>query len=156
MQEDPHEFAAKIAAGKKAQRTRDFMIFARIESLIAGKGLDDALDRARIYLEEGDADGIMIHSKEKSGDDIAAFMERFRATYPEVPVIFVPTSYNHLTEEELSAIGGNVIIYANHLLRSAYPAMYRTAEKILQVGRSKEVDDECMSIKDVIGFIPDI
>ena len=82
FQEEPHAFAEKILAGKKALRTRDFMIFARIESLIAGKGLDDALDRARIYLEEGEADGIMIHSKEKTGDDIAAFMARFRAGYP--------------------------------------------------------------------------
>lgn len=154
VQEDPHTFAAKILAGKKALRTRDFMIFARIESLIAGKGIDDALERARIYLEEGEADGIMIHSKEKSGKDIADFMERFRAAYSDVPVIFVPTSYNHLTEDELAAMGGNVVIYANHLLRSAYPAMLSTAEAILRAGRSKEVDDSCMPIKEVISFIP--
>lgn len=154
VQEDPHVFAAKIAAGKRAQRTRDFMIFARIESLIAGKGIPDALERARIYLEEGEADGIMIHSKEKTGEDIAGFMAPFREEYPGVPVIFVPTSYNHLTEDELAAMGGNIVIYANHLLRSAYPAMYRTAEKILRAGRSLEADGDCMPIKEVISFIP--
>lgn len=154
VQEDPHVFAEKIQAGKKALRTRDFMIFARIESLIAGKGIGDALERACIYLEEGEADGIMIHSKEKSGADIALFMEGFRAAYPDVPVIFVPTSYNHLTEDELVAMGGNIVIYANHLLRSAYPAMLSTAESILKAGRSKEVDETCMPIKEVISFIP--
>lgn len=154
IQEDPHVFASKILAGKRALRTRDFMIFARIESLIAGKGLDDAMNRASIYIEEGEADGIMIHSKEKSGEDIAAFMKQFRSKYPKVPVIFVPTSYNHIKENELSEMGGNIVIYANHLLRSAYPAMYTTAEKILRAGRSKEVDEECMPIKEVISFIP--
>lgn len=152
--DDPHEFARKIHAGKQAQTTRDFMIFARLESLIAGMGVDDAMERARIYLSEGGADGIMIHSRHKDGSEIIEFMNRFRAEYPDVPVIFVPTSYNHFTEEELHEIGGNIIIYANHLLRSAYPAMVSTAAKILECGRSKEVDDVCLSIKEVLKLIP--
>lgn len=152
--DDPHEFAAKIHAGKQAQRTRDFMIFARLESLIAGMGIDDAMERAKIYLEEGGADGIMIHSREKDGSEIFEFLRRFREYSPDVPVILVPTSYNQFTEEELHAAGANVIIYANHLLRSAYPAMMNTAKKILECSRSKEVDDDCLSIKEVLTLIP--
>ena len=152
--DDPHAFARKINTGKQAQVTRDFMIIARLESLIAGMGVDDALMRAKIYLDGG-ADAIMIHSKEKDGKEIVEFMKRFRQYTKDVPVVMVPTTYNQYTEEELHAIGGNIIIYANHLLRSAYPAMYNTAEKILVHGRSKEVDDECMSIKDVLRLIPD-
>lgn len=151
--DDPHEFAAKIHVGKQAQRTRDFMIFARLESLIAGAGIDDAMARAKIYLEEGGADGIMIHSREKDGAEIFEFLRRFRAYAPDVPVILVPTSYNQFTEEELHAAGANIIIYANHLLRSAYPAMANTARKILECSRSKEVDDDCLSIKEVLSLI---
>lgn len=151
--DDPHEFAVKINAGKQAQVTRDFMIFARLESLIAGAGVDDAMERAKIYIAAG-ADGIMIHSKEKDGSEIREFMRRFREYSADVPVVLVPTTYNHLYEEELSEIGGNIVIHANHLLRSAYPAMYNTAQKILDNGRSKEVDDEIMSIKDVLRLIP--
>ncbi|MBQ9903081.1 MAG: phosphoenolpyruvate mutase [Clostridia bacterium] len=152
--DDPHEFAAKIHAGKQAQQTRDFMIFARLESLIAGMGIDDALSRAHIYLEEGGADGIMIHSRQKDGKEIFEFLRLFREDYPEVPVILVPTSYNQFTEEELHIAGANIIIYANHLLRSAYPAMANTARKILECSRSKEVDDVCLSIKEVLSLIP--
>lgn len=150
---DPEEFAAKINAGKAAQITRDFMIFARLESLIAGKDVDDAMNRAKIYINAG-ADGIMIHSKEKDGKEIFEFMKRFREYSKDIPVILVPTSYNQFTEQELSDIGANIIIYANHLLRSAYPAMVNTAKKILQNGRSKEVDDECISIKEILNLIP--
>lgn len=153
-QDDPHAFAAKIAAGKKAQRTRDFMIFARIESLIAGKGIEDALARADVYLEEGGADGIMIHSKEKSGEDIVEFMRQFRGKWPEVPIILVPTSYNHLTEEELADEGANVIIHANHLTRAAYVAMRDVAQSILEHHRSKEADCTILPIKEVLTLIP--
>jgi phosphoenolpyruvate phosphomutase len=152
--DEPHEFARKLQAGKKAQTTKEFMIFARLESLIAGLGIDDALERARIYLEEGMADGVMIHSKLKDGSEVIEWTQRFRTLYPEVPLIVVPTTYNHLTEEELAQIGANVIIYANHFLRSAYPAMYNTAIKILETGRSKEVDDVCLPISDVLRLIP--
>jgi len=152
--DDPHNFAEKINAGKRAQVTRDFMIFARLESLIAGAGIEDAMSRAKIYIEAG-ADGIMIHSKEKDGKEIREFMKLFREYSAEVPVVLVPTTYNHLYEEELAEIGANVIIHANHLLRSAYPAMLNTAQKILDNGRSKEVDEEIMSIKDVLRLIPE-
>jgi len=153
--DDPHEFAKKINAGKQSQITRDFMIIARLESLIAGRSIEDALCRAKIYIEEGGADGIMIHSREKDGSEIKGFLDRFRESYPEIPVVLVPTSYNHFTEEELCDMGANIIIHANHLLRSAYPAMLKTATKILECGRSKEVDDEIMSIKEVLALIPE-
>lgn len=152
--DDPEAFAEKINAGKRAQSTRDFMIIARLESLIAGAGMEDALSRAKVYLEAG-ADGIMIHSKEKDGGEIREFIERFRdEVSASIPVVVVPTTYNHLYEEELATMGANVVIHANHLLRSAYPAMLSTAQKILDNGRSKEVDDEIMSIKDVLRLIP--
>ena len=154
VQEDPHAFAAKIAAGKRAQRTRDFMIFARIESLIAGKGVEDALDRADIYLTEGGADGVMIHSKEKSGRDILSFLGAFRTKWPEVPVILVPTSYNYLTEEELADAGASIVIHANHLTRAAYVAMRDVAQSILEHHRSLEADDMILPIKEVLTLIP--
>lgn len=152
--DDPEEFAKKINAGKHAQVTREFMIIARLESLIAGAGLDDALSRAKRYVAAG-ADGVMIHSREQDGSEIAAFLQEFRSFAPDIPVVLVPTSYNHLYEEELAAMGGNIIIHANHLLRSAYPAMLHTAETILACGRSKEVDDQIMSIKEVLTLIPE-
>ncbi|MCL2403168.1 MAG: phosphoenolpyruvate mutase [Coriobacteriia bacterium] len=151
--EDPQEFAHKIRSGKQAQVTRDFMIFARLESLIAGQGVDDALMRAEVYIDAG-ADGIMIHSKHKDGEEIKEFMNRFNAKYPTVPVIVVPTSYNHMTEDELADLGANIVIYANHLLRTAYPAMQTAAKKILECGRSLEVDEMAMPIKEVLTFIP--
>ena len=155
QQDDPHKFAEKIAAGKRAQRTIDFMIIARIESLIAGAGLDDALMRARIYVAEGGADGVMIHSKDKTGEDVLAFMAEFKKEFPEVPVILVPTTYNHLREGELANGGAKVIIHANHLLRASYLAMRNVAECILEHERSKEADGLCLSIKDVLTLIPE-
>jgi phosphoenolpyruvate phosphomutase len=151
--DDPDNFAKKIKAGKNALTTRDFLIFARLESLIAGYGVDDALKRAKIYVEAG-ADGVMIHSKEKHGNDIIEFLKRFREYSRDIPVIVVPTTYNHLTEEQLSSYGANIIIHANHLLRSAYPAMTKTAETILLNGRSKEADEYCMPIKQILNLIP--
>ena len=154
VQEDPDVFSDKIRRGKMAQITKDFMIFARCESLIAGQGIDDALMRCRKYVAAG-ADGIMIHSKEKDGKEIFDFMAAFRKEFLFVPIILVPTSYNQFTEEELSEKGANVIIHANHLVRSAFPAMKKTAESILLHGRSKEASEEyCMSIKDIITLIP--
>ena len=152
--DDPHAFAAKIKAGKQAQVTRDFMIIARLESLIAGMGMEDAMMRARIYIEEGGADAVMIHSRLKDGAEIKEFLRQFRAEYPDVPVVLVPTSYNHVYEDELCEWGANVIIHANHLLRSAYKAMKHTADTILECGRSKEVDDDIISIKEVLSLIP--
>ncbi|MDE6111006.1 MAG: phosphoenolpyruvate mutase [Eubacterium sp.] len=152
--DDPHTFAAKIKAGKQAQVTRDFMIVARLESLIAGMGMEDAMNRARIYINEGGADAVMIHSRLKDGAEIKEFLRQFREEFPDVPVILVPTSYNHVKEEELCEWGANIIIHANHLLRSAYRSMKHTADTILECGRSKEVDDEIISIKEVLSLIP--
>lgn len=152
--DDPEHFATKIRAGKQAQVTRDFMIFARLESLIAGKGVDDALMRAKVYIEAG-ADGVMIHSKEKDGNDIFEFMKEFRKFSKDIPIIVVPTTYNQFTEEELHEKGANIIIHANHLLRSAYPAMVDTAKSILEHGRSKEASEKnCLPIKEVLTLIP--
>ena len=152
--DDPEHFAAKIRAGKQAQVTRDFMIFARLESLIAGKGIDDALMRAKIYIEAG-ADGIMIHSKDKDGKDIFEFMKEFRKFSKDIPLIVVPTTYNQFTEEELHEGGANIVIHANHLLRSAYPAMVNTAKSILEHGCSKEASEEyCLPVKEILTLIP--
>ncbi len=151
--EDPQVFASKIRAGKQALTTKDFLIIARLESLIAGYDVAHAMERAKIYIEAG-ADGIMIHSKEKSGKDIIEFMKQFREYSKDIPIVLVPTSYNHITEKELSEYGANIIIHANHLLRSAYPAMVKTAETILEHGRSKEADEYCMPIKQILNLIP--
>ena len=152
--DDPDEFAAKLHAAKVAQVTKDFMIIARLESLIAGKDVDDALMRAKKYIAAG-CDGVMIHSKEKSGSDIFEFLDKFRQYSKDIPVILVPTTYNHFTEEELYQRGANVVIHANHLLRSAYPAMMDTAKCILETGRSKEAEERyCMPIKEVLKLVP--
>lgn len=153
--DDPHEFAAKLNLGKQAQVSDDFMIIARLESLIAGMGVDDAMMRAKIYIEQGGVDGIMIHSRFADGEEIREFLRRFREYTTDIPVVLVPTSYNHIPEPELAEMGASIVIHANHLLRSAYPAMLRTATKILENGRSKEVDDEIMSIKEVLSLIPE-
>ena len=147
-------FCNKIKAGKDAQITRDFMIISRCESLIAGKSVDDALERCFAYVAAG-ADGVMIHSKNKSGNDIKEFCQRFREKDPHTPIIAVPTTYNQFTEEELAEWGINVVIYANHMLRSAYPAMVKCAERILETSRSLEASDEyCMPIKQILNLIP--
>lgn len=146
-------FSAKIRAGKQAQITSDFMIIARCESLIAGKSVDDALERCMAYVQAG-ADGIMIHSKHRTGEDIKEFCLRFREKDPNTPLVVVPTTYNHITEDELAEWGVNIVIYANHLLRAAYPAMVKCAESILANGRSLEANDLCMPIKQILELIP--
>ena len=147
-------FCNKIRAGKEAQVTQDFMIIARIESLIAGKPVEDALERAFAYVSAG-ADGIMIHSKNSSGEDIKEFCTRFRTQDNHTPIVAVPTTYSQFTETELAEWGINIVIYANHLLRSAYPAMVKCAESILTHGRCKEASEEfCMPIKEIINLIP--
>ncbi|HPS42958.1 MAG TPA: phosphoenolpyruvate mutase [Treponemataceae bacterium] len=147
------EFCDKISAGKKAQVTKDFMIIARLESLIAGYPVSDALERALAYVKAG-ADGVMIHSKEKSGDDIKDFCQKFRKEYKNIPIVLVPTTYNQFTEQELHAWGANIIIYANHMLRASYPAMVKVAQTILESERSKEADTLCMPIKQILELIP--
>ena len=147
-------FCAKIKAGKRAQITEDFMVIARIESLIAGKPIEDALERAHAYVAAG-ADAIMIHSKNKDGQDIKAFCEAFRSKNLMTPIVAVPTTYNQFTEDELSKWGINVVIYANHLLRSAYPAMVNCAKSILTHQRSLEASEQyCMPIKEILELIP--
>ena len=153
QQDTIEDFTDKIKAGKKAQITNDFMIIARIESFIVGKDINDAIKRALAYIEAG-ADGIMIHSKDKSGEDVKQFCKLLRSTNKSIPIIAVPTTYNHITEEELTSWGVNVVIYANHMLRSAYPAMLNTAKSILIHGRSYETNDTCMPVKEILELIP--
>ena len=147
-------FCSKIQAGKEAQVTRDFMIIARCESLIAGKPVEDALERCHAYVAAG-ADGIMIHSKNKDGMDIKEFCQRFREKDDHTPIVAVPTTYGQFTEAELAEWGINIVIYANHMLRSAYPAMVKCAERILETTRCQEASEEyCMPIKQILNLIP--
>ena len=149
------EFSAKIAAGKKAQLTDAFMIIARIESLILEKGMEDALDRAFAFVKAG-ADGIMIHSRRKDPAEILEFCDMFRESDKTTPIVVVPSSFNTITETELAEHGVNIVIYANQLTRSAFPAMQQTAEDILKYHRAKEVDDRLMPIKQIITLIDEI
>lgn len=153
-QDSIENFSEKIAAGKRAQKTKDFMICARIESLILEAGMDDALKRAFAFSKAG-ADAIMIHSRKKSPDEIFEFIEKFRKENTTTPIVVVPTSFNTVTEEEFKRRGVNVVIYANQLTRTGFPAMQNAAKLILQNHRAKECDDICMPIKDIITLIPE-
>ncbi|WP_296866276.1 phosphoenolpyruvate mutase [uncultured Methanobrevibacter sp.] len=153
-QDSIENFCEKIKAGKKALITDEFMIIARIESLILKQGMDDAINRAKAYIDAG-ADGIMIHSREKEPDEIFEFCEKFNEFAPDVPLVVVPTSFNQVYEEEFAKKGVNIVIYANHLIRSAYPSMMETATTILENERCKEVDDNCLPIKEILTLIPD-
>ena len=153
-QDSIENFSAKIRAGKAAQKTRDFMICARIESLILERGMEDALTRAFAFVSAG-ADAIMIHSRKKDPSEIFEFIEKFRAKDETTPIVLVPTSYNTVYEEEFKARGANIIIYANQLTRTGFPAMQDAARTILMNHRAKECDDKCMSIKDIITLIPE-
>jgi phosphoenolpyruvate phosphomutase len=148
------DFCEKIRAGKKAQKTKDFMICARIESLILEQGMEDALERAFAFAGAG-ADAIMIHSRKKDPAEIFEFVEKFRAQDPTTPIVVVPTSFNMVTEEEFKARGVNVVIYANQLTRTGFPAMQNAAKMILEHHRAKECDDICMPFKDIIRLIPE-
>jgi len=153
-QDSIENFCCKISSGKRAQVSKDFMIIARVESLILKNGEDDAIERALAYIKAG-ADGIMIHSKEKNPTEIIQFVNRFRILDPYTPLIVVPTSYNSVTESEFKKLGVNIVIYANHLIRSAYPAMVNTAKTILKNGRSLEVDENCLPIREILKLIPE-
>lgn len=146
------EFCEKLRAGKEAQLSDDFMIIARIESLILEQGMDDALKRAAAYVEAG-ADGIMIHSRRKGPDEILEFCDRFRELDKDTPIVVVPSSFNTVTEDELVAHGVNIVIYANQLLRAAFPAMQKVAESILRYHRSYESEKDLMSIKQILQLI---
>ena len=153
VQDSIDSFAHKISCGKRAQVTDDFMIFARIESLILNKGRDDALRRASAYVEAG-ADGLMIHSNKPSVTEIAAFCKEYRKLAKRVPLLAVPTTYDSARDQNLAQQGINIVVYANHLLRSAYPAMLHTAESILQNGRALESKKHLMPVDDLITLIP--
>ncbi len=154
-QDTIENFSAKIRAGKKAQKTKDFMICARIESLILEQGMEDALTRAFSFVEAG-ADAIMIHSRKKDPSEIIEFIRKFREKDSITPVVIVPTSFNNVTEDEWKEIGANVVIYANQLTRSGFLAMQNAAKMILENHRAKECDEAlCMSIKDIITLIPE-
>lgn len=146
-------FCAKLRAGKAAQVTEDFMIVARIESLILAAGMDDAIARAKAYIAAG-ADAIMIHSRHKDPDEIFEFCRRYAGFGQRVPLIAVPSSYNSVTEQELLERGVNIVVYANHMLRAAYPAMVKTAKSILTHGRSAEADADLLSIREILELIP--
>lgn len=147
-------FCAKIAAGKKAQKTKEFMICARIESLILEQGMEDALERAFAFVDAG-ADAVMIHSRKKDPAEIFEFVERFRERDKQTPIVVVPTSFNTVTEEEFKERGVNIVIYANQLTRTGFPAMQNAAKMILENHRAKECDDICMPFKEIIRLIPE-
>lgn len=152
-QDTIEHFSQKISEGKKSQVNDDFMIIARIESLVLEKGVRDALKRAKAYIQAG-ADGIMIHSKEKDPKEFLEFCRQYKQFEQKVPLVSVPTTYNSLTEDDLINAGVKVVIHANHMLRSAYPAMTKVAESILRNKRSLEADEYCLSIKDILTLIP--
>ncbi len=154
IQDTVENFCAKIKAGKQALVTDDFMIIARIESLILARGMDDAVKRAKAYINAG-ADGIMIHSKEKKPDEILIFCSEYNKIKDRPPLVAVPTSYDTIYENELAEAGVNVIIYANQLIRSAYPAMVNTARSILENRRAFEAGPNLMAIRDIIELIPE-
>jgi phosphoenolpyruvate phosphomutase len=152
-QESISAFCEKIKAGKKNSVTGDFMIIARIESLILGKGMEDALERARAYIQAG-VDGIMIHSKSTSPGEILEFAGHYKDFDQKVTLVAVPTTYNRITWQELEQAGFNIVVYANQLLRSAYPAMLQTAESILHHHRSQEAEEKLMPVSELLKLIP--
>ena len=152
-QEDVNFFSEKIKVGRASRISENFMVIARIESLILEKGVGDALDRANAYIDAG-VDGIMIHSRQKTPDEIFHFAKEFRKNHKSTPLVSVPSTYNKVSENELIEKGFNVVIYANQMLRAAYPAMYKTAKSILENGRSFEIDKDLIKIKDILELIP--
>jgi phosphoenolpyruvate phosphomutase len=154
QQDTIENFSEKIRAGKNAQKSKDFMICARIESLILEQGMEDALERAHAFVKAG-ADAIMIHSRKKDPAEIFEFVEKFRKDNDKTPLVVVPSSFNTVTEEEFKERGVNIVIYANQLIRAGFPAMQNVAKKILKAHRAKEVDDDCISIKEIITLIPE-
>ena len=154
-QDSIENFSEKIAAGKKAQLSDDFMIIARIESLILERGMQDALERAFAFTAAG-ADGIMIHSRKKDPAEIFEFCDKFREKDKKTPIVVVPTSFNQVTEEELASHGVNIVIYANQMMRAAFPIMQNTAKEILKAHRAKEVDSKLMPFKDIIRLIDEL
>jgi len=153
VQESIEAFCQKIRLGRASRSPQGMMIIARCESLILDRGMDEAMERCLAYAEAG-ADGIMIHSRRKDGEEVLEFARRFRVHYPDVPLVCVPTSYAHLSFDQLQAAGFNVVIYANHMLRSAYMAMKEVASGILVHGRTLEVEQRCLGIEEILDLIP--
>ena len=154
-QDSIENFSEKIAIGKNSMKTRDMLLIARIESLILERGMDDAITRAEAFVKAG-ADGIMIHSRQKSPDEIFEFCRLFREMDSMTPLVVVPSTFTSVTEEEFERRGVNIVIYANQLTRSAFPAMQKTAQMILEHRRAQEADEVCMSINDIIKLIPEV
>ena len=152
-QEEPLIFGEKIRCARNSLVSEDFMIIARIESLILEKGLDDALERSRIYIDSG-AHGIMIHSRNKSPEEVFKFSELYKNEHPNIPLVVVPTSFNTVTKKEFEDAGVNILIYANHMLRSSYPAMWSTALGILEHGRTFEIENQLISVNQILELIP--
>lgn len=152
-QDTIENFCRKIETGKKSVISSNFMLIARVESLILEAGMEDALERAFAYVEAG-ADGIMIHSRKKTPDEIFEFADRFRSKNTKTPLVVVPTSYSSVYEDELKTHGINIVIYANHLLRAAFPAMKKVACSILENERCYEAGEDCLSIKEILSLIP--
>ena len=152
-QDSIEDFSEKIRGGKRSQVTEDFMIVARIESLILKRGMEDALQRAEAFGNAG-ADALVIHSKEKTPDELFAFCKEYKKLKRKIPLVAIPTAYGEVTEEELRKAGIKIVIYANHMLRSAYPAMMKTAETVLEHGRIHEAEKYCLSVDEVIRLIP--
>jgi phosphoenolpyruvate phosphomutase len=150
--EEPNAFGAKIRRARSALLSDTFMIFARLESLIAGRTVDDALERAEIYLRNG-AHGVMIHSKSKDGDDIIEFITRFRSAGHKEPIICVPTTYNKIRAQDLFEHGANIVIHANHMLRASHFAMKKVCKRILENDRSFEADGICSSVGDIFSLV---
>lgn len=150
---DIGEFCEKIAVGKAAQGTDDFQIFARLESLILDRGMDDALTRADAYLGAG-ADGIMIHSRRRDGVEVLEFTHRFRDRHPAVPLIAVPTAYPGVRLDELAEAGVNIVIYANHMLRASLKAMQEVCDLILRHGRTFEAEELCAGLDEILRMGP--
>jgi len=148
------DFCARLSIGKQAQITEDFMVIARIESLILDKGMEDAVKRAEAYVEAG-ADAIMIHSRRKEPEEIFEFCRRAEAFPTRVPLVAVPSSYHQVSEQELADRGINVVIYANHMLRAAYPQMVKVAQTILEHGRALEAEPYLASISEALSIVPE-
>ena len=146
------DFSHKIRMGKSAQITDDFMIIARIESFIVGKGLKDAIKRAKIYSKAG-ADAILIHSKKNTPNEIFAFAKEFKKSKNFKPLVAVPSTYSKVYEKDLIKYGFKLVIYANQLLRAAYPAMQNAAKSILEKSRAFEIDKKIIPIKEIINLI---
>jgi phosphoenolpyruvate phosphomutase len=153
LQEDIENFSYKISIGSSAKSNSDFMIIARIESLILGKPINDALERSKQYIRAG-ADAIMIHSRDKTGNDALEFVNKFKILWPDIPIIVVPTSFNKISYQDLWNSGVNIVIYANHLLRASYPAMIHTAKQILIDGKTEAIEDKILSMAEILSLIP--